>query len=486
MAYLPTNIVAGQTGHIAHSNQAYEGVNSIRGANGYFTINVQNPPAGLTPAVGDGITDDNAAIQAIFDYVKEKAGEYEIWFPNTVAGAGSIAANYVTSKPLIVWSNTRLRGPAVIKEAPGFDWVNHPHWQLPEYRPAGNPQPGDIALLELWNRQTGRGGISRLYINDITLQGFDTPGSLGLFTKYQQPGYSQKLRIRNFDVGWVIWGQQSEHYGPVIDGNGRIGIYLGNNFSGLESFGAAGTNDVKFMSFYALNIEGSTQAHIRQDGGPNWFTNSHFETNASLTDPAGCNVMDLIDGGFQMRNSWATHDGNLNHVFNIRAGGRPSYLIEDFKLSGTNTAGQRFINDLSRSFILPVDLHRHIGSFRAMSQNSTEHNWDAESTWLGDDGSEIRIGGVKGGTAAPAGHSGSQMTLRPNVNQADPTVQFRDSTDVMRAGVQNGNLFLGVYTNATRPSAATLRQGTFILNTDDNAFNLVSGGIWRDAMGVAT
>lgn len=492
MAYLPTNIVAGQTGHIAHSNQAYEGVNSIRGSNGYYTINVQNPPAGLVPAVGDGITDDNAALQAIFDYVKLKAGEYEIWFPNVAAGGAGTAA-YVTSKPLIVWSNTRLRGPAVLQEHPTFNWVNHPHWQLPEYIPAGNPQPGDIALLELWNRVTGRGGISRLYINDVTLQGRDTPGSLGFLSKYQQPGYTMKFRIRNFDTGWALWGQESEHYGTVIDGDGVVGLYLGANIGGLNTFsgGVPNVNVCKFMSFYALNVEGSTQSHIlMESAGPNWIFNSHFEMNPNNADPAGCHVIEAIDSSFHIRNAWATHDGNNNHVFVMTnapgSTGTSHYSIEDFRLGSSNTGGQRFVDDQTRGFIRLVDLQRTIDVLRTIGQNSTEHNYDAGIEFLGDNGGTIRFGGVKGGTAAPTGHSGSQATFRPNLNQADPTLQFQDSGAVMRAGVQNGNLFGGVYTNATRPSAATLRQGTFIINTDDNAFNLVSGGIWRDAMGVAT
>lgn len=63
----------------------------------YFFINVKNPPAPLAPAIGDGVTDDTVAIQAMINYVAGKpnylffpAGTYSVQGLTMVDGVSLI------------------------------------------------------------------------------------------------------------------------------------------------------------------------------------------------------------------------------------------------------------------------------------------------------------------------------------------------------------------------------------------------------------
>jgi hypothetical protein len=51
---------------------------------------------------------------------------------------------------------------------------------------------------------------------------------------------------------------------------------------------------------------------------------------------------------------------------------------------------------------------------------------------------------------------------------------------------KNALIQSATYTNASRPSAASLSAGTSIFNTDDNAPNWSDGTNWRDASGNLT
>lgn len=479
--------------HLDDHNNFHPLLNQLQtAAQGSRIINVQNPPDDVSDvaAVGDNATDDNVALQNIFDYLDNNLGAHHVvWFPFRNANGNS--ARYLTSKPLRVWTNTHIIGPATISPHSSFDWVNHPYVDHPMYKPEGNAQPGDIGLIELWNEGTSRGGSSRLFLNDITIDCLHQPGSLGLFTKCQQPGYFFKVRIDNCaKAGWQLWGQQVDVFmTEMIDC--AVGLYLGPDLGGLGTFGAAGTS-CKFMSFYSLNIEGYTDAAIKMDcDGPNWFYGLHHELRSQ--DDAGINIVDCMSGDFTLRNGWGTHGGNTNTVFKI--GDKTptpgptitNYVIEDFKIGGGNTGGQLWLDDKVRGVTRLVDLHRKIDSIRTLLQNDTQHDYDACIEYLGDEGGFVRIGGVKGGTAAPAGHSGAQFSTRANNGQDERQVRFYQSDGTLRAGVhQSGNLVLGSYNNTTRPAANTLEAGTVIWNTDDNAINLSDGSAWRDAMGTTT
>lgn len=497
MARLPTNLVAGQAGHVAHSNQAYEILNQIQHPNGGSRmINVQDPPSYVSSiaATGDRVTDDNVAIQNILDYVGDttNANQYKIWFPFYNANGNS--ARYLTSKPLKVYSNTHIIGPATIQAHPSFDWVNHPYWQSAGYRPVGNPQPGDIALMELWEAPStgpgGRGSYSRVYLEDITLDGANQPGSLGLFTKLQQPAWTWKLRINDCQkAGWALFGNQADHFMVEIIGS-PVGLYLGPDIGGLGTFGAAGTT-CKAMSFYSLNIEGYTDAAVRMNcEGPNFIQNMHMEISAGSTD---CNLIDAMSGQFTLRNVRGNHAGDTNHVFVI--GNRTplpniissQYVIEDVHFGNTNSGGQLMLDDRVRGRTRLLDLQRHVDVLRTIFQNDTQHDYDAGIEYFGDEQGFVRIGGVKGGNAAPPGHSGAQFTVRANTNQDERSVRFLGSDGTLRSGIhQTGNMVLGSYANATRPAATAVEAGTMIWNTDDAAVNLSDGAVWRDAVGTVT
>lgn len=493
MAYLPTSIVAGQAGHVGHSNHAYELLNQHQNNVGNSRIiNVQKPPAEVSAvgAVGDG-TDDNVALQNIFDWLEttDQPAKHVIWFPyETAAG---VVAQYHTSKPLRVWTGTRISGPATIAAHDSFDWVNHPYWQHPNYKPVGNPQPGDIGLMELWNSGTTRGGTSRLFIEDLILDCRHQPGSLGLFAKCQQPGYFFKLRINRADIGLALWGQQVDAFMTIFD-ECKTGLYLGADVGGLGTYGGPG--DCKFMSFYTLNIEAYTGSAIVMDcDGPNWLYSLHCERG--IPGDTDTHVIEALEGKWYLKNGWATHGGDPSHIFVIGDKtptpglAKTHYSIEDFTLAGTNVNGQLYIDDKVRGVQVPVDLQRHIDHFRTLYQNDTQHDYDAAVQYVGDEGGFVRIGGLKGGTSAPAGHSGAQFSIKPNTGQDEPTMRSYDQTGVLRSGFgQRGDLFLGSYTTAARPSitglpgAAGIEGVTEIFDTTLNKPLYLRGGVWRDAM----
>lgn len=496
MVRLPTNLIAGQAGHVAHSNQAYELLNQIQDPTyGSRVINVLDPPSYVSSvkAVGDSVADDNVALQNIFDWLQEEShpANHIVFFPFFNASGNS--ARYLTSKPLRVWSNTRIKGPATIKAHPTFDWVNHPYWQHPQYKPVGNPQPGDIGLMELWNAGTARGGTSRLFVDDITLNCDDQPGSLGLFSKCQQPGYFLKLRIDKASVGWQLWGQQVDSFMTVIV-DCPIGLYLGPDLGGLGTFGAAGTS-AKFMAFYSFNVEAYTDAAVVMNcDGPNWFYSCHFERG--IPGDTDTHVIEALSGQWSLRNGWATHGGDPSHIFvigdqvPIPGPINTAYSIEDFRLGGTNVNGQLMIDDKVRGIQRPVSLQRYIDHFRTNFQGDTQYDYDASIEYVGDEGGFVRIGGLKGGSSAPAGHSGAQFSVKPNTGQDEPTMRSYDQTGVLRSGFgQRGDIFLGSYTTAARPlitglpGAVGIEGVTEIFDTTLNKPIWLRGGVWRDATG---
>lgn len=59
-------------------------------------INVKFPPEGITPAKGDGVTDDTASIQACFDYANSQGGAV-VFFPSGKYLTGTLSINTETS-----------------------------------------------------------------------------------------------------------------------------------------------------------------------------------------------------------------------------------------------------------------------------------------------------------------------------------------------------------------------------------------------------
>lgn len=449
-------------------------------------INVQDPPSFVSAvgAMGDGSTDDHAAIQACFDYVKgqARARNHIIYFP-ALRSNGQTAV-YEVSKPLRVWTHTRINGSgATIRSSTNFDWVNHPYWQHPLFQPAGIQQPGDVALMELWNDSTSRGGSSRIHLNWLTLDCRNQPGSIGFWGKQQQNSAIIDLRIDNVETGFVTWGQQAKMERLQVSGTGvKVGVYLGSNYSGSGVFGIMGA---KFFKFEELNVEYYTVAGVRMVcDGPNWFEDSHFE-NLHATPTPTARVVDCQSGEFTMEKTWSTHIGDAVIVVGDKVPVpqpiQANYVIRQWRNSDIGTA-VKFLDDRTRNKVRMVGHQRMVEYLSGGFQNDTQIDYDSYATWWGDEGGEVRIGGSKGGSNPPAGHTGAQFTVIPNVNQDEPMVRFTDSAKVLRAGVgQKGDLFLGAY--ATKPSVAGLPNGTMIVDTTLNKPLWLIGGVWRDATG---
>lgn len=89
MALLPTNLTAGNSGHVSHSNQAYDKLNGA-----WYDVQADYG------AVGNGTTDDTAAIQAAID-AAFTAGGGVVYFP---------VASYKLTAALQVKNYVRLIG----------------------------------------------------------------------------------------------------------------------------------------------------------------------------------------------------------------------------------------------------------------------------------------------------------------------------------------------------------------------------------------
>lgn len=505
MPYLATRTL-GDTAqeHLDDHNALRALYNSAYAGDELQVLNVQDPPDTVTSlaAVGDGTTDDTDAIQAILDWsVGSRAQNHIVWFP--FRNAAGNTATYLVSAPLRVWTQSTLVGgtgrrPATIRASSSFDWVTHPYSAHANYKPVGDATPGNIALIELWNDSTTRGGTSRIFIQGLKLKGHVVSsavvaGSLGFWGKQQQNSFITDLRADDFETGFVTWGQQAKmerlQIGAEQAASINVGVYLGANFSGTGDFG---DDDAKFFKFEELNVEYYIVAGIRTVAdGPNWFNDTHFENlHAPLT--ATARAVDWQSGEANFTNTWSTHRGDDVIVVGdmtpppgiIKATGR----IRDWRNSDADlTYVKTFLDDRIRNKVIPVGSARNVEFLSLGFQNDTQADYDALATWLGDDGGEVRIGGLKGGTSAPTGHSGAQFTVIPNAAQDEPSVRFTDSANVLRAGVgPAGNLFVATFNNTTRPAATAVAAGTVIFNTDDNAPNFSDATNWRDAMGSVT
>lgn len=75
----------------------------IKEVSGYYFMSVKNPPYGLTPAKGDGITNDYSSISAIISYAKSNipGGKVVVYFPS---------GHYIISDTIDVPNNVVLAG----------------------------------------------------------------------------------------------------------------------------------------------------------------------------------------------------------------------------------------------------------------------------------------------------------------------------------------------------------------------------------------
>lgn len=473
---LPVRTIADDpTEHVSDHTLLHRLYNGEANAQGPRVINVLAPPPAVSSvaAVGNGSVDDNVAIQNILDYVANGTDNW-VWFPyrNT---SGNVA-QYLTSKPLKVWNGTHIMGPATIAPTATFDWVNHPYWQDPLFNPVGIQQPGDIALLELWNPTvgSGRGAFSRIFLEDLAIDCKAQAGSIGLLTKLQQPAYTFKLRIDNATIGWVLWGQDCMNSLTDIFDVG-VGVYLGSPSGNFDGF-------TKIMTFYKLNVEDFTEAAVRANcEGPNYFFGVHIEGPTSAT------VFDMQNGIFHVENGLSSVAGTIFKIGDMTPIPGPKssfYSIKNWQVNSSDgTYTQLMLDDRVAGQTRVVGYARRWHEISRLFQNDTSIDYDAHLEWMSEDGGTVRIGGIKGGTAAPPGHSGAQFTVRPNVNQDEPMVRFHDSSHTLRSGIgQKGDLFLGSYTTAARPTSVPLYSMIFDTTLNKPVWNTASG-VWRDAAG---
>jgi hypothetical protein len=195
-------------------------------------INVKYPPLGLTPAVGDGVTDDWSALQAIFNYAYDN--DCRIYLP---------AGNYLISKPLIVYSYSDDYGNQILLiDGAGQDVSvivknNNTTLGTGEYATidaimiiANQYTKNGQAITNIWSHEsiTEKGVLSNFSLKSTAT----TPVSYGIYsyglfffkffgmsfldmntafatTRYCSFNIFEKLEVKQCAIGFNIWSDAS-------------------------------------------------------------------------------------------------------------------------------------------------------------------------------------------------------------------------------------------------------------------------------------
>lgn len=425
MPTLPTDIVAGQAGHVGHSNELHAAFNASSGAVDF--VKRYDPP-GIV-----GGTDETARLQAAID--------------DNVGPTIDLGGTYDISAPLILPTGTRLsRG--VIRAMSTFDFTA-------TVNDGGDAQGDGVAMLMEQN-----GGfiysMGRLFLDRVTVSGMNRTGSRGILAALQQPSQWDRVRVEKcLDYGVKLKGQQVAFYNMMVIDNPGIGVLL---------------DDFSFGRFFAFNAE-SNGVGLQGVGIDTEFYGGHYEVN----------TYDFrLTGGNHWLFCGARHTTTGTRIsYQIDSAAKMGYRIIRAHSAEATNAGVAIV-DVARG-----RTHRWWEDFRGVIHDVDMMHTPSSTSFtnpLGhiiesQDGRRVRFGGRYAPTMGI--EAGSGVSGQPLVEYLDSTLTRRFNVD------KTANAVLGVFSTATRPVAGSVPAGTVIINSDTNALNVHSGGIWRDAMGIA-
>lgn len=312
MSYLPTNIIAGQAGHVDHSNELHNLYNMLMGP----FDGLRDTPFGINPmapefgAKADG-TDDAGPLNAALTFARfqgtNNAVRTAIWLPQ--------GKRFSVGSPIIWHYQTEFKARhASLKALPTFDFTTL-------YPSTVGPIPQ--AIVECWNlnnagqpgmtdMERARGSVGRYFAEGLEIDGARLAGSNGMFGGMQQPTHMSDIRFTDCRrIGFQVWGQDGyfENFmitntsAPISETDDAISVQLGAIVPGDPQHGQA--NYYHFNHFNAEQYFTAVKM-VNASAGGNTFTNCHFE-NASpwldnLDHPAvsyDIHMGNLVIGGRQ-------------------------------------------------------------------------------------------------------------------------------------------------------------------------------------------
>lgn len=267
-----------------------------------------------------------------------------------------------------------------------------------------------------------------------------------------------------------------------------------------RAFSIAGNNtNISLFDLYCENTTASNVPSIEFTGTGNksiGFFKSYINHGANNTQymiSVGNGVRGLnIYGGNFLRSA-----GSSNGM--IYVGGTSEVSIRDVESSETGSGTYYFLRTLNHADTknITVDGHIAVGARTAIIElygsNHTVKNCKNTNIELSASNcSNILIENVDGTIDIVAGATNiTIINCSGNINannntglvliNCTGTLVGMDFATIIRSQTKTG-----IYANATRPAASSLKLGTQIWNSDDNAPNFSDGTNWRDATGVIT
>ena len=294
-------------------------------------------------------------------------------------------------------------------------------------------------------------------------------------------GLSDKITIEN-TTG-------SSFYSSIIDStiNGRAIALTGNN------------TNISFFDLYCENTSIANVPSVEFTGTGNksiGFFKAYFNHGASNTQymiNVGNGVRGLnIYGGNFLRSAGSS-------AGMIYVGGTSEVSIRDVESSETGSGTYYFLKCLNHSDTknIVIDGHKAVGARTAIIElygsNHTIKNCKNTNIELSASNcNNILIENVDGQIDIVTGATNiTIINCSGNINansntglvliNCTGTIVGADFATIVSTVVK-----VGVYANATRPAASSLKLGTQIWNSDDLAPNWSDGTNWRDAAGVVT
>ena len=275
-----------------------------------IALDVKFPQHGLSPAKGDGTTDDTAAIQAIINYVKNNGGG-TIFFP---------IGTYIITSPLLIDTHyVNLRGTGVSSKI-----INNGTGNAITINPGTTVTPMFCTISDMWivGNPSSAHGIYVTYAYNVTLRDLylNGHGGDGVYSLFGMNSVMERVRsdenshgfsLNQIDAGhrsttWTLidcYFGSNNNLGGLLSG-GDSNVLIKCLFEGNKGNGLYITNDEVNPNLHSCYFESNTGYSVNIDSGREGyvFGGRFADTNVSAHIQLGNTKGWLIQG------TW--HDGN--------------------------------------------------------------------------------------------------------------------------------------------------------------------------------
>lgn len=515
-------VVAGQSGHIDHSNLIHDALNGIDGypassdgplAEFYnmmmahfdgnraspFFVNVQHPDFGANGRNNNTQNEAPALNEATsFASFGGISGPMRaVWLPAT--NSDGARARYYVDTPVKVYNGLTIWGyGARVAASPRFDFVT----KFPTDPSTWTDM--EQGIVEGYNPPAnvdGRLALGNYNMRGLLIEGLFITGSIGAIFNIQQPSTWHQVRINEVNrIGLLLAGQQGIFHDLMITGpNPDFGASATHSMINLQLGMPDYVTDApaSFMWFYGSNFESAYRGvYQHRSNGANVFRDTHFEgvDSTNPADPAYCFYQErgqlVVDQAF-----WSlaptTNHGTFFHVDGT-VGQDATYDIKDVFISGGAPPNDNavFLNDAIRGHLIRAwgntkftagdqegivrQVYQFIGASNADGTFPRKH----VITIAHDEGGYTAFGSYNRETVDA--DQQSLLRMRPGATQMGHLVSWYDKAGVERYVITaDGMPRLPGYVVATKPSAVG-REQIMIYDLDTNKVQVSDGSNWID------